>query len=117
MDRRQAEAFAAQWVAAWNAHDLELILSHYTDDFEMHSPYIGPLTESGTRFLKGKQKVRAYWQKALKTYQGLRFELNHVLLGDGSVVLVYQGVKGLAAEVFFFNPDQKVYRAHAHYVN
>ena len=27
--------FAAEWIAAWNSHDLERILAHYTDDFEM----------------------------------------------------------------------------------
>ena len=35
-----AERFADDWIAAWNAHDLEKILSHYTDDFEMSSPVI-----------------------------------------------------------------------------
>src|ERR1700723_3107179 len=28
----------AEWIAAWNAHDLPRILSHYADDFEMSSP-------------------------------------------------------------------------------
>src|SRR3989441_9324770 len=40
IDRNWAEAFAREWVDAWNAHDLERILSHYTDDFEMASPLI-----------------------------------------------------------------------------
>ena len=29
-----AETFAAEWIAAWNSHDLESILSHYVEDFE-----------------------------------------------------------------------------------
>jgi len=33
-----ADHFAAEWIAAWNSHDLERILSHYTDNFEMSSP-------------------------------------------------------------------------------
>ena len=40
IDQAFAERFAAEWVEAWNAHDLERVLSHYAEDFEMSSPYI-----------------------------------------------------------------------------
>jgi ketosteroid isomerase-like protein len=33
-----AAQFAEEWIAAWNSHDLDRILSHYADDFEMASP-------------------------------------------------------------------------------
>ena len=26
------------WVAAWNAHDLDAVLAHYTDDFTIKTP-------------------------------------------------------------------------------
>ena len=29
-----ARTFAEEWVAAWNAHDLERILAHYSDEFK-----------------------------------------------------------------------------------
>ena len=32
IDADFARAFAANWIAAWNAHDLERILEHYTED-------------------------------------------------------------------------------------
>ena len=35
-----AQQFAEEWLRAWNAHNLEVILAHYTDDFEMSSPFI-----------------------------------------------------------------------------
>ena len=38
--REQAERLASEWIAAWNDHDLERILAHYTDDFTMSSPRI-----------------------------------------------------------------------------
>ena len=40
IDRKWAREFAVEWIAAWNAHDLDRILSHYADDFEMRSPLI-----------------------------------------------------------------------------
>jgi ketosteroid isomerase-like protein len=30
--REFADPFAEEWIAAWNAHDLPRILSHYEDD-------------------------------------------------------------------------------------
>ncbi|MDQ6926152.1 MAG: nuclear transport factor 2 family protein, partial [Candidatus Eremiobacteraeota bacterium] len=41
MTGAEARAFAKSWIDAWNAHDIEGILAHYTDDFEMSSPYAG----------------------------------------------------------------------------
>jgi ABC-2 type transport system permease protein len=35
MTREAAVRFAEGWAAAWNAHDLDRILAHYSDDFEM----------------------------------------------------------------------------------
>ena len=35
-----AERFATDWIAAWNSHDLDRVLTHYEDDFEMSSPLI-----------------------------------------------------------------------------
>ena len=37
LDRESAEQFAAGWIAAWNGHDLDQILSHYTDDVVFRS--------------------------------------------------------------------------------
>ena len=54
IDSTWAHEFAREWIAAWNSHDLELILSHYADDFEMASlsPH-RPRTEALRRILLG----------------------------------------------------------------
>ncbi|MFA5982383.1 MAG: nuclear transport factor 2 family protein [Methylococcaceae bacterium] len=110
-----AEHFAAEWVHAWNKHDLELILSHYTDDFVMSSPRIVDIVGEATGTLKGKPAIRAYWEKALTLAPDLYFELVSVFVGTNSVILYYRGVRGLATEVFFFNDSYKVIQASAHY--
>ena len=111
-----AEHFAKEWVAAWNAHDLERILSHYEDDFEMSSPVIVTLAGEASGTLRGKDAVRAYWAKALAAKPGLRFELVSALAGVSSVTVYYRGHRGLAAEVFHFGASGKVSKAFAHYV-
>lgn len=115
MNKAFAEQFAEEWIAAWNAHDLEAILSHYTDDFEMASPVIKKIAGEPSGVLSGKKAVGRYWAEALGRNPGLRFELLHVLMGVASVTLVYSGVRGLSAEVFHFNATGKVIRAGAHY--
>lgn len=110
-----ADHFAREWIAAWNRHDLERVLSHYRDDFSMASPYIAAIAGEPSGVLVGKAAIRAYWAKALAAYPQLQFTLTSVLAGADSVVICYQGVRGPAAEVFFFDADGKVARAAAHY--
>lgn len=111
-----ADAFAAEWIEAWNHHDLPRILSHYEDDFEMSSPNIPRLTNEPSGTLKGKEAVGAYWQRALERTPTLHFTLEHVLLGINSITLIYQGARGISAEVFHFDRDGRVSRAYAHYL-
>ena len=116
MDKAFAEHFAADWVAAWNAHDLDRILAHYADDFEMTSPVIVQIAGEPSGTLRGKQAVGAYWRNALQLIPDLQFELISLLVGVGSITLYYKGARGrLAAEVFHFGPDRRVVKAFAHY--
>jgi ketosteroid isomerase-like protein len=116
MDQAVAHRFAHEWIEAWNSHDLERVLAHYSDDFEMNSPVIMQIAGEASGRLTGKEAVGAYWAKALTMIPDLRFELIAVLTGVESVVVQYRGAGGrLAAEVFHFGPDGKVVRAFAHY--
>lgn len=116
LDADQAQAFAQDWVESWNAHDLERILAHYEDDFEMSSPVIVTTMDEPSGTLCGKEAIRAYWARALQRYPQLHFELLHVLLGAGSITIIYNGVRGLSAEVFHVAPSGKVHAAYAHYI-
>lgn len=117
MEKGFAERFAAEWVAAWNSHDLDRILAHYEDDFEMSSPIIRTLASEPSGKLKGKAAVGAYWAKALHKIPDLRFDLVNVLAGVDSVTVYYRGHRGLAAEVLHFGPGGKVRAAFAHYAD
>ena len=110
-----AQTFATEWVEAWNTHNLDEVLSHYSDEFEMSSPYISQIALEPSGKLKGKSAVREYWRSALERMPALHFSLLKVLVGVESVTIYYQGVRGLAAEVFFFGPNNLVVRACAHY--
>ena len=116
IDRVFAEEFAKDWIVSWNSHDLERVLSHYSDQFEMSSPVIVQIAGEPSGTLKGKNAVGRYWAKALGLLPDLRFELISLLVGVDSLTLYYKGARGrLAAEVFHFGPDHKVVKAYAHY--
>lgn len=65
IDKSKAESFASDWIAAWNSHDLQRVLSHYTEDFEFTSPFIIHIAGEPSGRLRGKSAVGAYWAKAL----------------------------------------------------
>jgi hypothetical protein len=116
IDQAFAEHFAADWVEAWNTHDLGRVLAHYAEDFEMSSPYIIQIAGEPGGKLKGKAAVGAYWKKALELVPDLKFSLISVLSGVDSITLYYKGARGrLVAEVLHFGADGKVVKAFAHY--
>jgi ketosteroid isomerase-like protein len=113
---KDTQAFAREWVDSWNSHDLDRILSHYADDFQMTSPFIAQLMNEPTGTIKGKENVRVYWARALERIPDLHFDLIEVLAGVDSITIYYHAVFGKrAAEVLFFDESGKVRRAIAHY--
>ena len=111
-----AEEFARDWIESWNSHDLDRILSHYSDQFEMSSPKIIQIAGEPSGTLKGKKAVGSYWSRALELIPDLKFEIVTTLIGVESITLYYKSAGGqLAVEVFYFGPDHKVLRAYAHY--
>jgi len=43
MTRDEAWKLADHWIASWNAHDLDLIMTHYEDAIELTSPVVAQL--------------------------------------------------------------------------
>jgi len=117
MDHDRAAAFAREWIEAWNAADLDRILSHYADDFEMSSPLIRERmgVESGS--LKGKDAIRPYWAIGLAAQPPLRFELIDVVAGVGAVAIYYRNLtrNRRVVEHFRFGGDGLVHQAQALY--
>jgi ketosteroid isomerase-like protein len=116
IERAWAEDFAREWIEAWNSHDLERILSHYVDDFEMSSPYIVKLMGEPSGVLRGKTAIRPYWAKGLATEPPLHFELLRVHVGADKVALLYRSVgRALVVEVLTFDAARRVTHGAALY--
>jgi len=116
MTKEEAWSLARDWVAAWNAHDLELILNHYEDTVELTSPVAAQLLRTPDGKVVGKADLRAYFRRGLEAYPQLQFRLEDVLWGINSVVLYYSNQKGTRTGEFMeLSASGKVARVVAHY--
>lgn len=107
---------ANNWVAAWNGHDLEAIVSHYEDAVELTSPVAAQLLGVPDGKVIGKANLRAYFQRGLEAFPELHFQLENVLVGLNSVVLYYTNQKGSrTAEFMELSEKGKAVRVLAHY--
>ncbi len=116
MNLTEAWKLAKEWVAAWNAHDLEAILAHYDEAIELTSPVAAQLLGVPDGRVVGKANLRAYFRRGLEAYPELRFDLEDVMWGVGSVVLCYRNQKGTrSAEFMELSASGKVLRVVANY--
>lgn len=116
MTREEAWELANHWVAAWNAHNLDLVLTHYEDAVELTSPVAAQLLGTPQGKVVGKANLKAYFQKGLAAYPDLRFDLENVFWGVNSVVLCYANQRGTrSAEFMELSASGKVARVVANY--
>ncbi|MFZ0764806.1 nuclear transport factor 2 family protein [Bradyrhizobium sp.] len=87
-------ALATEWIAAWNSRDLERVLTLYTDDSEMSSEKISALGFDASGTLRGKDRLRAYWSKALTFRPKLHFTLIETFASPDSVAVLYHDELG-----------------------
>ena len=94
MTRDEAWNLANHWAAAWNAHDLDLIMTHYDDAIELTSPAAARLLSTPGGKVMGKSNLREYFRRGLEAFPELHFRIEDVLWGVSSVVLYYTNQRG-----------------------
>ena len=116
VNKEEAWKLAKDWVAAWNAHDLDAIMTHYDDVVEVTSPVAARLLGNSDGKVLGKTNLRAYFQRGLEAFPELHFQLEEVLWGLDSVVLYYTNQQGRrTAEFMEVSSAGKVVRVVANY--
>ena len=108
--------FAKEWLEAWNSHDLDKIMEHYSENIDFVSPIIQQMGINAEGKISNKSDLKDYFSKALQKYPDLHFELHHELKGANSTVLFYRSVNNsFSAEYMELNSDGKVSKVRAHY--
>jgi ketosteroid isomerase-like protein len=87
-------ALGRTWVEAWNAHDLERVLTLYDEAALMTSDRIPMLGFDASGTVRGKDALRTYWGKALGLVPELHFTLIDLFVSPDSVVVFYANERG-----------------------
>jgi 3-hydroxy acid dehydrogenase/malonic semialdehyde reductase len=87
-DVRPAKPLGERWLAAWNAHDLQALLSLYAPDARHSSERVRTLA-GGSDTLDGREAIAAYFRRALDLYPELRFEPISISTGFRTTVIEY----------------------------
>jgi ketosteroid isomerase-like protein len=114
LDRKTARRFVDEWIAAWNRHDLEAISAMLADDVEFVSPFLGPMYDTPSGVLHGRDAVRGWFEKSLQDPDFRIDDPIHVLTGLDTVVLV-ESINGVvAANVFTLDADGRITKSQVH---
>lgn len=117
-DRASFEAFARDWVAAWNRRDVDAIVAHYAPDGRFTSPVA--LERLGSATVIGRDALKAYWSGAIKL-ASLQFTLDRAVWDDArrELVVIYfaerGGKKNRAMEAMVFGADGLIREGEAMY--
>lgn len=110
--------FTTEWINAWNSHDLNTIIDHYSEDIDFASPIIQQMGIDATGKISNKADLKEYFSKALLKYPDLHFEFYHELKGVSSLVLFYKSVNDtLSAEYMELDATGRICKVRAHYKN
>ena len=91
MDHAKAQALAKQWVRDWNAHDIDALLEHFTDDVVFTSP-VAIRIFGGDGVLRGKEALRKYWSEGVRAIPDLHFEVLALYVGVSTLVINYRNL-------------------------
>jgi ketosteroid isomerase-like protein len=89
----RAEHFAAEWIAAWDRHDVDALLARCDDAFEWTSPLLARIAGKSATVLRGKARIGASWARlltppALTVAPRFRLRLRSALTGADGLVLL-----------------------------
>jgi len=123
MDRFEALAkdHVEKWVKAWNNHDIETVLTMYSDEIEFSSPKIRvvfPERKSST--VTNKKELEEYWMRALKNFPKLHFIPKQTITQGNLCILEYYAIlderhKTSVIEKFEFQEDGLVKKSSGFY--
>ncbi len=82
-------AIATKWFAAFNAHDLELLLSLYDDDAQHYSPKLKIRQPETGGLITGKPALRAWWRDSFNRLPTLKYEPTKLTANEERVFMEY----------------------------
>ncbi len=112
----KAQELVQDWIEIWNSHNIDNIISQYSDDVIFTSPFVAKLLGDESGAISGKEALKSLFTKALEEYPDLKFEFHDVLIGVNSLTLLYKSVNELLAEVVVtLDSEGKILKSILHF--
>ena len=109
MSLDQVKQMAPLWIEAWNKHNLDELMSMYSENCTFTSPIIKFLNLNDSGKISGVDSVRALMAKCFEDFAELKFELVDVLVGVDNYIVSYKSLEGLpASSVISLNDEGKI---------
>ncbi len=112
----RAQELAEEWVAAWNAHDLDAIMSLYSPAIVFQTPTIIDSLGIPDGRVEGLDRLREHFERGLARLPDLRFELEEVYTGVHAVAMTYRWHDGTpVCELHEYDAEERIERVQALY--
>lgn len=85
----ELQSIAFKWFDAFNAHDLEKLLSLYDDDAEHFSPKLKIRKPETNGLVKGKSALREWWRDAFDRLPTLHYKVTSLTANGERVFMEY----------------------------
>ena len=77
------------WLEAFNAHNLEKLLSLYDDEAEHFSPKLKIRHPETNGLVTGKEALRSWWKEAFERLPGLHYKVTSLTSNSDRVFMEY----------------------------
>lgn len=89
MITQQNQSIAFKWFEAFNAHNLEQLLSLYDDHAQHFSPKLKIRKPETEGLIKGKNALRVWWQDAFERLPTLYYKVTSLTANSDRVFMEY----------------------------
>jgi len=114
----QRRQLAQHWIDAWNAHELDRIMSHYAADVEFEANTVIRRWHKPDGILRGIGELREHFRLGLELAPDLRFELEDVFSAPSGYAVLYRRENAnRVLDVVELNPEGKAQRVKAFYLD
>jgi hypothetical protein len=111
-----ARSHADQWLAGWNAHDLDAVMACYADDVEFAAPTVVTRWARPDGRLSGKVELRRHFERGMHLAPELTFTEEAFLTSPGGYALFYRRENGnRALDVVELDQQGRAGRVRAFY--
>ncbi len=112
----RARELANEWIAAWNAHDLDAIMALYAPEVVFRTPTVITTMGIADGTVRGVAALREHFARGLARLPDLRFDLVGVYTGVRSVAITYRWHDGTpVCELHEYDEHELIERVQALY--